>query len=349
MSTSRRQFLFQSIAGSALAAGTGSSAAQALDSTIIGGNTWVLGYSLLQSIELMQELGFQTVEIHPFGVPDAIPGRPPGFQFDRLSDDKKRKIKSALAGFRHVTSHLPYTDLHYLSLSAPVAEFAVKQIDIALEATAYFGGEVAVLHPEPASGQTLEQVWPVMLRRFRRWGDMARKAGIRIGLETGHPPSVRDFVRLVQAVDHDNVGATIDVGHQSKYAELVSRVRPDERGTPKGIKAYNDTTIDIIDRLRSKVIHFHVHDIEPASWKEHQPLIHGFVDYPRLIKKLREIEYNGVLVIEIGAPADEMPRHLSDAKRKLEGYLSGASTAREAGSVHGGLLGGEIAGGLGCD
>ena len=64
-----------------------------------------------------------------------------------------------------------------------------------------------------------------------------------------------------------------------------------------------------------------IHDIEPNTWREHKPLIYGFVDYPRLIRRLREIKYEGVLVFEIGGPPEEMPIYLADAKRKLDGYL----------------------------
>jgi len=173
----------------------------------------------------------------------------------------------------------------------------------------------------PSAGWTMEQAWPVMLRRFREWGDFARKQNFRLALETGYPKSVRDFVRLVKEIDHPQVGCTIDVGHQGDYEELTARVRPEQRFSPSGIQAYNDITHAVIDQLGSKIWHFHVHDIDPATWKEHQPLGTGFVDYPRLIRKLREINYRGLLVLEIGAPAAEMKRHLADAKLRLEHLL----------------------------
>lgn len=297
-------------------------AAQSFIPGVLGANTAISGYELFQAIDLIRELGFETIEIHPMGVPEATAGRFPGFQFDRLTGGEKQKIKSALSGFRHVTSHLPYTDLHYLSLFEPVAEFSVRQIDIAIEATAWLGGKLAVLHPEVPSGRTLDQAWPDVLRRMRRWGDMAKEGGLRLALETGFPRSVREFVRLIREIDHDHVGATIDVGHQSRYAELLARVKPEERGTAAGIQAYNDVTHQIIDELGEKVFHLHIHDIEPDTWQEHKPLIHGFVDYPRLFRKLQEIRYQGLLVFEIGGDPERMPGYLAEGKLKIESYLS---------------------------
>ena len=116
----------------------------------------------------------------------------------------------------------------------------------------------------------------MLISNFRRWGDIARDHGFRLSIETGYPASVRDFVRLIHEIEHEYVGATIDVGHQKDYAELVARVKPHDRGTPEGIRAYNDVTHEIIDQLGPKVFHMHVHDIEPGTWAEHKPLVPRF-------------------------------------------------------------------------
>ena len=79
-------------------------------------------------------------------------------------------------------------------------------------------------------------------------------------------------MRLVKEIDHESVGATVDVGHQKNYAELTARVQPEEKGTPAGIRAYNDVTHMIIDELGSKIFHMHVHDIEPRHLGRAQTL-----------------------------------------------------------------------------
>src|SRR5262245_18221407 len=265
----RRQFLRQAL----FAAGTiaaGPLRAQGFPSWILGANTAVTGYGLFEAIELIRELGFETIEIQPMGKIAATPGQFPGFHFDRISDRDKRRLRESLKGFRSVTAHLPYTDLHWLSRFEPIAEFAGKQVDIALDAAAYYECKVAVLHPELANGRTLQESWPELIRRIRRWGDRAQRAGIRLALETGYPRSVRDYLRLIREIDPDSVGSNVDVGHQANYEELVAKINPEERGTPKGIRAYNYTIHAIIDGLGPKLFHFHIHDIEPDTWTEHK-------------------------------------------------------------------------------
>ncbi len=320
MKSSRRRFLQSAVAG--LAVLPARSAGRGLDPDVIGANPYYPGYDLYRSIGILHGLGFQTIELHPMGSVAARPGMPPGFEFDRMTSEDRQRLKAALHPFRYVSTHLPWVDTPYFSTYGASHEYGVRRIDTALEATAFVGAEVANIHVQRSAHISLEQAWPMLVREFRRWGDRARDLGFRLAIETGYPQSVREFVRLIREIDHEHVGATIDVGHQKDYAELTAVVTSEQRGTPKGIRAYNDITHRIIDELGSKVFHMHVHDIEPETWSEHKPLVHGFVDYPRLVAKLREIDYQGLLVFEIGGDVEELTGFFRDAKAKLERYLA---------------------------
>jgi len=311
----RRTFL------QALAAALPAVATAKVKPSQIGANTAIKGYRMDEAIALLRKIGFPIIEIHPMGTLEATPGQFPGFVFDQITAQQKASIKSALHGVPHITSHLPYTGHDYFAKDEAVAKAAVKVVDTALEGSAYFGAQVCVLHPKPGGGQTLESQWPVMIERIRRWGDLAQRNNIKIALETGFPPSIKNYVRLIKEIDHPAVGATIDVGHQGKYAELVAKVRPEDRGTPAGIRAYNDTTLAIVEALGPKAIHFHIHDIEPSTWAEHRPLGLGLVDYPRLFALLNKINYQGYLIFEIGGEPDKIECYLRDGKKKMEELL----------------------------
>ncbi len=288
----------------------------------IGANTAISGYGLFDAVDLLKKLGFKTIEVQNLvGTPEPTPGAFPGFRFDEADDSLKSQIIEALSDFQLVTTHLPYTGLEYFAPGGEQARNGIRTFEMALEATAFLGSKIGVMHPKPGPSMSLEETWPLMIRRIRQWGDIAKAGGFRLALETGYPLSVRDFVRLVHEVDHENVGAAIDVGHQSNYEELVQRVKPEERNTQAGIQSYNDINMELVERLGDKLIHFHIHDVEPETWKEHKPLVHDFIDYPRLIGHLRRLNYQGVLVFEIGGDPQLMPRYLSDGKRKLEHWL----------------------------
>jgi sugar phosphate isomerase/epimerase len=289
--------------------------------TMLGANTAVTGYGLIEAIELIRQLEFPAIEIQPMGVPQPTEGEFPGFDFDRLSGAQKRRIRRELSGFSHVTSHLPYVDLHSLSRFAPVAEFSRSRVETAIEGSAYFGSELVVLHPEEVRGRSLEQSWTEMIALYRRWGDMAKARKMKMALETGFPRSVREFTELIEAIDHSHVGATLDVGHQAHYTELLKRLGDRERGTPEATKAYNDVNMELVERLGPKLFHLHIHDIDPMTWAEHKPLEHGFVDYPRLLEALDRVDYKGILMFEIGGDPTRMADYLREAKKKLEDWM----------------------------
>ena len=305
---SRREFL--EFAMAAVTAPVGTEA--------IGAATAIKGLSLQESIETLGTLGFRTIEVHTMGPLYARPNAFPGFEFDLVSETDKQKTREALKAFRHVSTHLPYDKLHFFSADPSVAENSIRTLERAISATTFLGAETAVIHLTTP----VEQPYNDVVRRFRRWGDMASRGRFRLAIETGYPDSVRDFVKLIHDIDHQEVGGTLDVGHQARYAELTARVKPEERATPAGIKAYNDINHEIIDQLGSKLFHLHVHDIDPATWKEHKPIGTGFIDYPRLIAKLNRIGYHGLLVLEI-LTAD-MRAALADNRRYLERVIRSA-------------------------
>ena len=212
----RREFLF-----SAAVAWAASLRAAFPEPNAIGANTAILGYTLWDSIALLHELGFTAIEIHPMGEIQPAADQFPGFQFDRLSEDLKRRIRRALEPFQTVTAHLPYHNLHYFSHDRTAAEASRRQVEIAMEGAAYFGAKLAVVHPLEPEGYPEAEGWKVMLDQLRHWGDLSSKHGFRLAAETGYPRSVHAFVQLIRDIDHPAVGATIDVGHQSRYKELA--------------------------------------------------------------------------------------------------------------------------------
>lgn len=285
----------------------------------IGANTAIQGYSLSQAIQLIRQLHFPVIEIHPMGRPQPTPKVFPGFQFDQLTTTEKAQIRAQLKPFQRITTHLPYSRLNWLSLKPEEKQEAIKTIDIALEGSAHFGASLAVLHPQPINHDTWKHRQSEYVDLIRRWATRAAELGVRVAIETGFPYSVNDFFSLIETIAHPNVGATIDVGHQGRFLELAT-IPAENRALPPSVRAYNDTTISLLNKLGPKIFHLHVHDIDPSTWVEHKPLVHDFVDYPRLFQTLHAIKYNGALVLEIGGPPEEMPANLKAARQKLQRF-----------------------------
>jgi len=324
-----RRFFLQTIGGAAASALTNCAGPQAAPEVpdparafvpyVVGANTAITGWDFFDAVKLLADIGFRSIEIQNLiGTLGATEGEFPGLVYDKISDDDKARILEALKPFDHVTVHLPYpADMNYI---APEADDAIARLKVSLDAAEFLGAKLAVLHPQP-SGADLYADWDVAVNRIREWGSIAEDKGFQIACETSMPNSVPDLIRFHDEIAHPNVGVTLDVGHQGRFKELES-IAPNQRGAPEGIAAYNDLNIRIVEALGHKLIHLHTHDIEPDTWAEHKPLIHGFIDYPRLIAKLRENRYGGILLFEIGGDADKMPGYLREGKLKMDAYVS---------------------------
>ncbi|HID24545.1 MAG TPA: sugar phosphate isomerase/epimerase [Planctomycetaceae bacterium] len=287
----------------------------------VGANTAIPGYGLYEAIALLRRLGFETIEFHAMGRPEPTPGKFPGIQFDQLPEEQRQRLATALSSFPHVTVHLPYSGLRLVSTDCEEQSRSRHIIETALDAAAYFEVEVAVIHCLPPRGRKLEEAWQELVELFRRWGDRAKRGGFRLAIETGYPASVAQFVHLVRDVDHASVGATLDVGHQIHSPEFRRLFPGKIPASPEAFLAYNNVLHQLVDQLGAKLIHFHVHDIDPSVWREHRTIEYGVIDYPRLFRALADRGAGGLFVLEVGGPAEKMEAMLAADRERLLNWI----------------------------
>lgn len=286
---------------------------------VVGANTAITGYGFFEAVELLRTLGYRSIEVQNLvGALEPTEGAFPGFRFDQTSQADKERILAALAPFDAVTVHLPYED--WMPYIDPSDSEGLAALEMCLDAAGYLGAQLAVLHPQPRVGD-IYTTWDTAVERVRKWGAMAEERGFRLACETAMPNSLPDLERFLDAVNHDNVGVTLDVGHQARWKEL-SEIPEADYAKPESIRAYNDLNIAITRALGSKLLHTHTHDIEPQTWAEHKPLVHGFIDYPRFLQALREIEFGGLLMFEMGGEPAKMPEYLRDGKAKMDAWVN---------------------------
>ncbi len=285
------------------------------------GSSADLRLGFYETIEEIRGLGFRTIEIQENNLTDRGGARQ-GVCVNGTDPRELEHARRSLTGFDHVSIHLPWTRLNYGGVSGPSVEDSVKVIDAGIKLGVQIGAHMAVLHARPGEGMLFAESKALLTDRIRRWADLAARDGMRIGVETGTPASVHEFVDFVGEIRHPEVGATLDVGHQRGARELLAQVPASDRAKPYAAKAFNDINLWLVETLGPKLFHLHLHDLLPETWSDHQPLRYGFIDFPRLFHKLRDIRYRGLLVLEIG-PMDSMHEHLRHAREVLERDLRG--------------------------
>ncbi len=326
----RRSFLRSGAAAASTLATAGwlqklASAAE-LSADQIGTNLPFLGVDLFQALDWVYDLGFRTVE--PMGAGDIRPREraAPGVVVQKLGAEDREKVRKSIRRFRHRSIHLPFGGMVVVGDDEALVSRSRRTMEEAFETAAFLEVETAVIHCIPP--RTKGDAWKELVELYHGWAEKTKPLGFRLALETGYPRSVRDFVRFIRDVDHPNLGATIDVGHQIGYPEFRKRFGKKIPNSPEAYRAYNDVLHELIDRLGAKLWHFHIHDIDPTIWKEHKPVVHGVIDYPRLFAKLKQTGFGGLMIFEIApVPGADMREVLAESRTKVVGYLRAASSA----------------------
>lgn len=275
----------------------------------LGANTVSLrGYYLYQAIEKIGEMGFMTIGLnaHDCKFRGEIC---PGFLTEDSADTER--LKSHLEKFKHISIHAPFIDVHLITSNKGIREESLKQVRTTIEASALLGGKEVTVHANPKTMYKLDEYWIEMIDTFRKLGDYARTYGIKIGIETQFPDTVKDYLNLIDEIGHKYIGSTLDIGHIYHYIHH-------DIGSSEGAIEFNDILEEMVFGLRGKIVVMHIHDVKPIDFPDHRNVGKGIIDFHRLFKNLIEIDYSGLMELELGDDGDPYLSLLESQKYLLK-------------------------------
>ncbi len=244
----------------------------------VGGMVWSLGdmHELYEQIAWFAEQGFDGVDFH---TQPSFTDRWASFDVRKASADDRRGLKEALAPFDEVSIHgesFAY-DITFDSPNELVRRASVEALRGSIELAAEIGAPVVTVHRGKADAQWAGAVLhEAFARSIAELAAMAEEAGVTVGFE------IEADYDLVLATEGP-VGITIDTGHQSL-----------EQGA--GYRQFG-TLGNLIRHLGERVIHVHVHDYDGAN--DHLAIGAGNVDFPEVLGALRDINYTGMMCLEL--------------------------------------------------
>lgn len=179
-----------------------------------------------------------------------------------------------------LTLHLPFSDLNLASLNEPIWNETLRQMTTCVKLAAPFA-RVAVVHPgylSPLGMQLPDLAWQRNIDGIRKLCDFAAEYDVTIAVENmvnmeaifGKQPD--EILGIIELVDRDNLGLTLDVGHAN-----TNRALP-----------------QFLDKCLGKVVHAHLHD-NNAKRDEHLPAGKGTINWPAVIRKMHGLDVRFVL------------------------------------------------------
>ncbi|NSW56101.1 MAG: sugar phosphate isomerase/epimerase [Armatimonadetes bacterium] len=267
---------------------------------IIGGMVWRLGdeVGFFEQIRWFRDHGMEGVAFH---TAPAFRGAWASFDVRTATTEDRAKLRKAVAGFAEVSIHAEF-DNYDVSLCSPnelVRRASVETLRGSLELAAELGAPVVTVHEgQTHSDAPLEVRRQALARSVDELGLLAVEIGTSVGFEL-----TANYDLVLEA--EGPVGITLDVGHVSM----------DDGAGYRGF----GTIGGLIRVLGPKLIHVHVHDFDGA--RDHIALGAGHIDFLELVTALREIEYQGMLCLEL-APGVTEP----------DDYVRGMSLLRDLGA-----------------
>ncbi|MFN7919692.1 MAG: sugar phosphate isomerase/epimerase [Bryobacteraceae bacterium] len=255
------------------------------------------GFTLEAGLAEIKRLGFGGVEIFADLDRSHSIGRFPSAIVGRLTPREKKVLRRQVGGFRHVTTHLPFHDLRPVDPDPAVRERSRAAIERGIADSGWWGASMATVHVARENAG-YRGVWKDLLDTYRHFGDLAAKNKLRIGIETGAPETVAEYLALIREIAHDHVGSTVDTGHTRAYRR-DAKLADAELGSEMGRQCYNDLLMRKVEGLGPKLFHFHVDDVRASDWREHRALGQGIVDWTRLLRYLGDSGYQGVFAMEL--------------------------------------------------
>lgn len=242
----------------------------------------------------------------------------PGFLWDDLDVADRDGIAAALGPFARGVMHAPFHDLPLVSTNPHVEREAVRQVAAAIRAAGALGLEVVTVHAVPRGRIPETEFTQRLVANLRALGDAACRAGVVIGVENvAYPCDPDDHIGLLETVDHPAIGATLDVGH---VAFWLKRDGITAALGAAGVQRFNRRLLALIDRLGTRIVHVHVHDVRADDLRDHRTVGHGVIDFPSVVARLGALEYTGLLELELEEPVAEVAA--SESREYLERLLA---------------------------
>ncbi len=280
----------------------------------IGANTSCLGNLPMQeAVAHIRRMGFAGISLLAFPNTRHRYGELAGFWFHDMSESERQWLKALVVDFQRISLHAPFLDLPLFSYDPRVEQLSLDRVRESIDAAHYLGAQIVTVHANARPNVPITDYWDHMVSTFRSLGEYAWNRGVRIGVETGFPTVVDQFIDLLEAVGHFGVGATLDCGHMARY---VSRSL---WGTPEGVAEMNRQLLDMTRQLGPMILHCQIHDVRAEGWIDHQSLGHGGIDFPRFLSELQATGYEGMLELELEEEHGVVA--LRESKSRLEALI----------------------------
>jgi len=278
---------------------------------MIGVASSVFPGELNKNIKAVELAGFKTIEIlaGDFSKKATIWPRTCGVE-------ERKEIKRQLKSFSSVLVHASYEGVNICSINHGQREESVKQYLECIEFAHDIGAKIVSFHPgtqTPGNFANSKEIVNYNIEFGKRALEKAYEYDLELTFETVNI-SLPDIKEIINNINDSRFGLNLNCGAIAKTIDLTA---DDIASTQKILKWMN--------QFKRKIVVIHISGVH-QRWHLNRldlcPLeMNNCINYFPIIKKLRQSQYKGPVVLEIIArDADSVIRYCQSAREKLLFY-----------------------------
>jgi sugar phosphate isomerase/epimerase len=257
----------------------------------IGCMIWRIG-DILDFYDQIQWVKTYDFEEVSFWTIPGQPGRWQGFDVENATQHDMEMLKKALTGISEVDLHAGFP---MDSTNRDTRRTNLQKLTPTFKLAGKIGASVVTIHADTRTpefcGKTRDSA---MAESLIQLNQLAKEYDVLVGIETEWD------IPLIERLDLPRVGITLDTGHMHFNQGAA-------------FKPYGSLG-RLIERFRERIFHLHMHDYDGNF--DHIAIGKGHIDFPGIIKALRNIQYKGSLCLEIN-PDHEPPEAIRQSRDRL--------------------------------
>lgn len=254
--------------------------------------TYVFDHSWEATLERLAALGFKWLEVMT-----APPHIWPRDLDPKARETLRRQIESY--GMHVISSQPAWLELNLVAFNPGIRAEVVKQMKENIELLHDLGGKVLDIFPGRREGlvaPSMETAWALAKEIFSACVEDAERYGVTLAIETvprGFIETGAQAAQMAEEIGSPAIGVCVDIAN-------VNAVQ---------------SPIAALEEAKERLALVHLSD----NYGEHihAPIGEGNVDFAAVASKLREIEYDGVSLLEV-MTRDKVDEAFGQSKLRLE-------------------------------
>jgi len=209
-----------------------------------------------------------------------------------IDEEMIHSVKDILSSYSfEYTVHSPFSDINISSLNKSIRKESIKQVKYTIYAVNEIGGKIMTFHPgrhSAATNKAKENTKKILFDSLKEISEYNEDYGVTIALENMPDTFIttmkvsQEILEVLENKHLSGIKHTMDVGH---------------------LETNNVNIEHYIHDLKDFLVHIHLHD-NLGEFDNHLPLGEGNINFPKIFKALKNINYSGRMILEMTKTED---------------------------------------------